>query len=67
MDYVGRAGVTEGLEVFHNPAQVWYFVDHQLPDEVIMFCNTNSQSLEIPCNPPPSPPLPSPSSPSFPP
>ena len=49
MDNVGRDHVTEGIEVYYNPNQVWYFVDHQRPEDVVVFCNTDSRSLEIPC------------------
>jgi hypothetical protein len=48
-DHIGRTMVTESLEVYHNPGQVWYFLDEQSPDEVIMFRNCDSRGYHIPC------------------
>jgi hypothetical protein len=52
-DFVGREYVTEGLEFYHSPNHVWYFVEDQMPNEVIVFNNCHSRSIEVPCTAPP--------------
>lgn len=49
IDFVGRDSTTEGIELFYNPNQKWYFLDRQMPEEVFVFCNTDSRSINIPC------------------
>lgn len=46
-DVVDRDEVFENLQVHHSPNFKWYWLPHQLPSELLMFKNADSESLRL--------------------
>lgn len=42
-DVVDRNQVFENTQVHYNPEQKWYYLSGQMPDELIMFKNADSE------------------------
>lgn len=41
-DVVDRGGFTENYQVYFNPDHKWYYLNKQLPSEVVVFRQTDS-------------------------
>ncbi|KAH8820809.1 methyltransferase [Xylogone sp. PMI_703] len=44
-DVVDRDAVFENTQVHYNPAQKWYYLPNQLPSELLIFKNADSESI----------------------
>lgn len=42
-DVVDRDQVFENTQVHHNPEQKWYYLSGQMPDELVLFKNADSE------------------------
>jgi hypothetical protein len=44
-DVVMRDGFTENYQIYHNDEHVWYYLNNQLADEVIVFRQTDTEEV----------------------
>ena len=48
-DIIHKTWVGESGRFYSNPNHKWYFLDNQQVDDVVVFRNTDSRGVDIPC------------------
>ena len=43
-DVVDRDAVFENTQIYYNPEQKWYYLPNQMPSELLIFKNADSES-----------------------
>lgn len=48
-DIIHKTWVGESGRIYHNSTHRWYYLDQQEVDDVVVFRNTDSRGLHVPC------------------